>query len=99
MAQAFARRDLRAAGGRADEYRPGAGDASGGAGGGSHFVTFVAHRGRLYELDSCEPTPVDHGECPPGALLSNVAALITARVTALGADFSFNVLALANTAA
>ena len=98
MAQAFARRD-RAAGGRADEYRSAAGDASGGGGGGSHFVTFVAHRGRLYELDSCDTVPVDHGECPPGALLSNVATLIKARVTVLGADFSFNVLALANTAA
>ena len=29
-----------------------------------HFVAYVPHNGRLYELDGLQPAPIDHGAFP-----------------------------------
>lgn len=44
-----------------------------------HFVAYVPHAGRLYELDGIEPAPIDHGAIE-GSWLSYAAAKVQERV-------------------
>uniref|UniRef100_A0A1D2A4N3 Ubiquitin carboxyl-terminal hydrolase n=1 Tax=Auxenochlorella protothecoides TaxID=3075 RepID=A0A1D2A4N3_AUXPR len=60
-----------------------------------HFVTFVEHGGRLYELDGRREGPVDHGASSRDGLLADTAAVVRRVYLSSSDSLSFNLIALA----
>mmetsp|Transcript_32649 Transcript_32649/g.85483 ORF Transcript_32649/g.85483 Transcript_32649/m.85483 type:complete len:322 (-) Transcript_32649:89-1054(-) len=59
-----------------------------------HFLAFVPHRGRLYELDGLNSAPVDHGAID-GNWYAAASQALTERIAAFGSDeIRFNLCAI-----
>jgi ubiquitin carboxyl-terminal hydrolase L3 len=61
-----------------------------------HFVAFVAHNNRVFELDGTKPFPIDHGPLVgEGDLLASAAVVIKREFIDHVPDGQFNMMALA----
>jgi ubiquitin carboxyl-terminal hydrolase L3 len=62
----------------------------------THFITFVAVDGALYELDGRKPWPVNHGPTSAETMLADAARVIKANFMDLDPrELRFNIMALA----
>jgi ubiquitin carboxyl-terminal hydrolase L3 len=59
-----------------------------------HYVCFVHHGGRLYELDGLEDAPLSYGPTLADQLLHDAAAIIRAKYTDNNPDGTFALIAL-----
>lgn len=60
-----------------------------------HFVAYVPHDGRLYELDGLRKGPIDHGACSREEWLSTAVPVIQKRMEKYaGGEIRFNLLAV-----
>lgn len=60
-----------------------------------HFVAFVEHAGRLFELDGRKSGPIDHGPSSPASLLSDVAGVVRRNFVDKANSLNFSLIALA----
>lgn len=59
-----------------------------------HFIAYVPHKGRLYELDGLKAGPVDHGQCGED-WISEARPLIQDRIAKHGGtEITFNLMAV-----
>lgn len=45
-----------------------------------HFIAYIPHKGKLYELDGLQPHPISHGECPAAAFPQKVIDVLQRRI-------------------
>jgi ubiquitin carboxyl-terminal hydrolase L5 len=61
-----------------------------------HFVAYVPHNGRLYELDGLQRSPIDHGAYSD-SWVTHASGILGARITAYGSnEIRFNLMAVTN---
>lgn len=59
-----------------------------------HFITFLHHSGKLWELDGRKAGPVCHGDTTPENLLSDAARVVKGFMERDPEDVRFNIVAL-----
>ena len=60
-----------------------------------HFISFVPHKGTLYELDGLQAGPISHGECSEDTWLALAREQIQQRIQNYAAsEIRFNLLAI-----
>ncbi|SPN98824.1 related to purine transporter azgA [Cephalotrichum gorgonifer] len=60
-----------------------------------HFIAYLPHGGKLYELDGLQPAPVEHGPCGEADFAERVMEVLQRRVARYDAsEIRFNLLAM-----
>lgn len=60
-----------------------------------HFIAYLPHGGRLYELDGLQPAPIEHGACGEGEFAERVMDVLQRRVARYDvSEIRFNLLAM-----
>ena len=60
-----------------------------------HFISFVPHKGTLYELDGLQSGPISHGECSDETWLTQARSQIQTRIENYASnEIRFNLLAI-----
>lgn len=59
-----------------------------------HFIAFVPHKGRVYELDGLKPGPIDHGTCGDD-WVAVIRSVLQKRIdSASSSEITFNLMAV-----